>query len=266
MGRLLKIEWMKIKGYRTFWILLAITVVSIPSYNYVIFDFITNRLQVNGQSLLGNPFAFPETWQTVCFHSSFMIFIPALLIITLMTNEFTYKTHRQNVIDGWSRSQFINVKLLEVLILSVVVTGLVFLTILYFGFSNKRNEPDAFTWKDTRYLVYFFVQMISYSMIAFLCALLIKRAGLAMGIYFIYMILEQFVVVILRERYKITAVNYMPEEVTDKLIPFPFGKRVLTGYNKELWEKQVPYYLSVAAAYLLTYYLVARWRFRKSDL
>jgi ABC-2 type transport system permease protein len=222
MGRLLRIEWLKIKNYRTFWILLAIIVVSIPSYNYVIFDFITNRLQVNGQSILGNPFSFPEVWQTVGFHSSFMIFIPALLIITLMTNEFTYRTQRQNIIDGWSRTQFINVKLFEVLLLSLLVTLIVFCTILYFGFSNKKNEGDAFAWKNVRFLFYFFVQMISYSMIAFLCAMLIKRAGLAMGVFFIYMILEQFVVVFFREKYKITAVNYMPEEVTDKLIPFPF--------------------------------------------
>ena len=106
----LRIEWMKIKHYRTFWILLSIVVVSIPAYNYVIYDLIDTKLRVNGQNILGNPFSFPDAWQTVSFNASMLLLIPAILIITLTTNEFTYKTHRQNIIDGWSRSQFIYVK------------------------------------------------------------------------------------------------------------------------------------------------------------
>jgi ABC-type transport system involved in multi-copper enzyme maturation permease subunit len=266
MGNLLRIEWMKIKSYRTFWILLAIIVVAIPSYNYVIYDFFVNRLQANGQSILGNPFAFPDTWQTVAFHSSLLVFIPAILIITLVTNEYSYRTHRQNIIDGWSRNQFISVKLFEVFLLSVFVTLVVFLTVLFFGYFQKTREADYFDWKYARYLFYFFVQMNSYSMIAFLCGMLIKRAGLAMGIFFVYMIMEQFVVVILREKYKITKVNYLPEEVTDRLIPLPFGKRMLIGTNREIWEHHISIYLSIAAFYLIIYCIFATWRFRRADL
>src|SRR4249920_2835928 len=117
MINLLKIEWMKIKNYRTFWILLAITFICIPAFNYSFYDLTDNSFpKIKGKSILGTPFSFPDVWQTVAFNSSLLLFIPAILIITLTTNEFTYKTHRQNIIDGWNRNQFIGVKLIEILL------------------------------------------------------------------------------------------------------------------------------------------------------
>ena len=42
MVSLLKVEWMKVKNYRTFWILLAITVVSIPGISYMLYNLMDN--------------------------------------------------------------------------------------------------------------------------------------------------------------------------------------------------------------------------------
>src|SRR5580704_1643184 len=112
MIRLLKIEWMKVKNYRTFWILLLITIVSMPAFNYTVYDLTNNSFpKVRGKNILGSPFGFPEVWQTVAWNSALLLLIPAVFVITLTTNEFTYRTHRQNIIDGWGRNQFINVKL-----------------------------------------------------------------------------------------------------------------------------------------------------------
>ncbi len=66
-------------------------------------------------------------------------------------------------------------------------------------------------------------------MIAFLIGILIRRAGLAMGVFFIYMIIEQVVVGILRNRYKIDAVDYLPEEVSDRLVPQPYLQKMLAS-------------------------------------
>src|SRR6185503_19749042 len=132
----LKIEWMKVKNYRTFWILLGITLVSIPGINYMFYDIMDNSFPKgrNGQNaLLGSPFACPDVWNTVSWNASLLFIIPALLIITVTTNEFTFKTHRQNVIDGWSRQLFISVKLIEILMLSILCTLVIVLTALGFG-------------------------------------------------------------------------------------------------------------------------------------
>jgi ABC-2 type transport system permease protein len=268
MLKLLQIEWLKLKNYRTFWILLLISVISIPAFNYVIYDMMDNSFpKIKGQSILGSPFAFPDVWQTVTWNSSLLLLIPAILIITLTTNEFTYKTHRQNIIDGWGRSQFINVKLIEVLILSLLISVIVFVTSIAFGYYGNKIPQGVTMFQEVRFAAFFFVEMISYSLIAFLISMLIKRAGLAMGVFFIYMIIEQFVVALLRNKYKISWVDFFPQEVTDMLIPQPYGKKILNGADKiKLWESHIPTYLIIAAVYVVLYCILTNWRFRKSDL
>jgi hypothetical protein len=262
----LGIEWIKVRNYRTFWILFAITIVCIPAFNYSFYDFTDNTFpKIKGQSILGTPFSFPNVWQTVSFNSSLLLFIPAVLIITLTTNEYAYRTHRQNIIDGWSRNQFILVKLFEVFLFSCIVTLVVFITAFVFGLTVKAPEPSSY-FTDSWYVLNFFVQMISYSSIAFLLGMLIRRAGLSMGIFFVYMFIEQFVVAIGRNKFHVKWVNYLPEEVTDVLIPQPYSPRAFRQGNSQDWKDHLPIYLSVAAAYLLIYVFIGVWRFRKSDL
>lgn len=268
MLHLLKIEWLKLKNYRTFWILLGISIISIPAFNYVIYDLMDNSFpKINGKSLLGSPFAFPDVWQTISWNSGLLLLIPAVLIITLTTNEFTYKTHRQNVIDGLSRNQFINVKLIGVLMLSLLMTLVVFLTTLGFGYFANKPQAGVSVFSQLRFTGFFFVEMLSYGLIAFLISMLIKRAGLAMGIFFIYVIMEQFVVGILRNIYKLKAVDYLPQEVTDNLIPQPYAQKLLSSVEKiNLWESKLVIYLAVAAVYVFLYCFITNRRFTKSDL
>ncbi len=268
MLHLLKIEWLKVKNYRTFWILLVITIISIPAFNYVVYDVMDNSFpKINGKSLLGSPFAFPEVWQTVSWNSSLLLLIPAVLIITLTTNEFTYKTHRQNVIDGWSRSQFLHVKLLQVLLLSIFITLVVFMTSWAFGRFGNKVPPEVSVFRNVRFTGFFFAEMLSYSMIAFLIAMLVKRAGLAMGIFFIYMIIEQFAVGILRNKYKIKSVDYLPQEVNDMLLPQPYLSKMIRNADKiTAWENQIPVYLTIAGIYVIVYCIILNWRFTKSDI
>ena len=263
----LRIEWMKVKNYRTFWILLGVIAVCIPAFNYVIFDVTNNTFpKVNGQNILGNPFSFPNVWKTIPYNAGMLLFIPAIFIITLLTNEFTYRTHRQNIIDGWSRGRFIYIKITETVLLSLFVTGIVFLTCLYFGFHTQQRGNADPGWVQFRFVFFFFIEMLSYSMIAMIFAIMIRRAGLAMGIFFLYMIVEQFVVVLGRNKYKVDWVNYLPEEVTDKLIPQPFAPKMLSPDQTAVWQQHIPLYLSIAVIYLLIYIFFVSWRFRKNDL
>lgn len=269
MLTLLRVEWLKVKSYRTFWILLAMTILSIPGINYMIYSVMNNQFPKGkgGHSFVGSPFAFPDAWQTVSWNSSLLFIIPAILIITLTTNEYTFKTHRQNIIDGWSRRQFIMVKMFELLLLSVACTLTVLLTAIAFGCIANKAPTDVSLWHDARFVFFYFVQMISYSTIAFLMTLLIKRAGLAIGAFLIYMMGENIVVGVVHNIYKLDFVNYLPEEVTDGLIPQPYLQKLLRSAGEtSSWEHHIPVYLGVALVYLIIYCAVCGKRFTTSDL
>jgi ABC-2 type transport system permease protein len=114
--------------------------------------------------------------------------------------------------------------------------------------------------------LFFFVQMLSYSLIAFLISMLVKRSGLSMGVFFVYMLIEQFVVGLERNKFKKQWVDYLPEEVTDKLIPQPYTGRLLGQGQQSTWENHLSVYLTLAAVYVLIYVFLTTWRFRKTDL
>ncbi|HXB94292.1 MAG TPA: ABC transporter permease [Puia sp.] len=269
MRNTLWVEWLKVRRYRTFWILLAMTILSIPGWTYFLFDRMKNSFPKGktATAVLGSPFAFPDVWQTVSWNSSLLFIVPAILIITLTTNEFTFRTQRQNVIDGWSRKQFMGAKLVELLLLSIKCTAVVFITTLVFGGLANKVQPGVSIWDGSRFLFFYFVQMLSYSMIAFLMALLIRRAGLAIAAFLIYMLMEEIVVAVLRNLYKLNGVDYLPEEVTDRLIPQPYLRKVLQSPDEMTrWQHHLPIYLLVALLYLIIYCVIAGRRFTTSDL
>src|SRR6185295_15403942 len=108
MYSLLKIEWQKLKTYRTFWTILLLYVVLFPVANILLADLLQKMIGSNKmtQHMIVNYFAFPHVWRAVPYVGGYFLVLPAILLIILVTNEYTFKTHRQNVIDGLSRNQF----------------------------------------------------------------------------------------------------------------------------------------------------------------
>ena len=265
MLHLLKIEWLKIKGYKTFWILTTLFLVSILGVNYFAYNFKQAVSQGNAQAniLFGSPFSFPNVWHTVTYLSSYLLFIPGLMIITSITNEYSYKTHRQNIIDGWSRLQFIHVKIALVVIISFLSTVFVFLTSLLYG----ELAGGAFSLDKIEFIGYYFIQALSYSMLALLLSVLIKRSGLSIGLFFLYsFIIENFLGAILNNMGGIKSASgpgdYLPLNTTDNLIPFPFFRNIVQfGTQPSLYIL-----LGLSVVYLFLYYFISVRKFQTQDL
>ena len=213
---------------------------------------------------MGAPFSFPNVWHTVSYFSSFILFIPGLMLITSITNEYTFKTIRQNIIDGWSRLQFIQVKIALVIILSVISTIFVFLTAFVFG----SFSPDHFSFLKIEFIGYYLIQAVSYSMVALLISLIVKRSGLAIGIFFIYSaIIENMLGAFLNYNTRnMTSFkglgDYLPLNTTDNLIPFPFFRNVIKfGTQPSLYVL-----LALSVIYLGLYYYFSVRKFQTDDL
>jgi len=230
MLHLLKIEWLKIKSYKAFIIILSFFCVGILASNYMVYSVFSN-LSTNQDTQIVvqqfNPFEFSGVWQTVSYISGYLLILPAILLIVLVTNEFTYKTSRQNIIDGLSRAQFIGVKILLAFLLALLSVLLVIATGLFFGF----RSGTSFEWTKFSYVGYFFLKALSYNLIAVLMAVMIRRTGFAIGVYFIYMGAENIIAQLLDVwSLKLKNVNnidlgsmgdYLPMSASDGLLAFP---------------------------------------------
>ena len=226
MGNIIYTEWLKLKKYWAFWLIFLVTTLSYPGINYMFYYEYQQMLGKESKAgamvklLIGNPFELPEAWHTVGFFSSIFVFIPAILVIMLITNEYSFKTQRQNIIDGWSRNQFITGKIISVLFITVLITLLYILITLFIGFVNGATL-GSLNYNQTEYIGYFALQTFSQLSLAFLIGFLVKRAFLGLGLFiFYFLILENYLVAILK-KYASDQGRFLPIEMSDRMIPVP---------------------------------------------
>jgi len=225
MSSLLKTEWLKIKKYPAFWWMLGLVSLAYPAMNYAIYyngyqQQLADKTMGPILRMLPNPFTFPDAWQTVAFISSLFVFLPAIVVIMFITNEYTYKTHRQNIIDGWSRNDFMLSKMIDVGIIALLVTVLYIITAFVIGTVNSGKTPVNF-WQGTKYIGLFLLQLFSQLSIALLIALLVRKAFIALGIFIIYYFPLEPILVELGKKHANGIGEFLPLEISDRLIPSP---------------------------------------------
>jgi hypothetical protein len=274
MLSLIKIEWLKIKKYPAFWWMLGIVTLTYPGTNamfyYGYIQSTTGKEVANNvaKMLLGNPFAFPETWHTVAFMSSNFIMIPAILVIMLVTNEYNYKTHRQNIIDGWSRAQFVSSKLSDVLIISLVTTLMYTLVAAAFGIYADADNLNRWA-EQLQYIPLFLIQTFAQLSIAFLLGFLIKKAFIALGVFLFYdLILEKIAVGFLRFKAN-DAGRFLPIEISNRIIPWPsftnhFGKGAKDWYTQSV--AAIPLFLILTIILTSAIWAFCYWLHKRRDL
>jgi len=259
MLHLLKIEWLKLKNYKAFWIFLGLYVIGLFSINYISFQFQT-EFQKSGIPIELLPYNYPKVYQTSAWISSWLLYFPGMLMILIISNEYTFKTHRQNVIDGATRRQFILSKILVGLILAAVTTLLCFIIALIYGTSFS----GSISFDGIEYIGYCFVQAMCYLFLAMILAVLLRRSGLALAIFFLYgLIFEQLIGNFIDK--KILDSHgfwyYMPLEASDVLIPITFAK--------DIFYKDAPspiVLLTLSLVYVAVYCFLSIRKFETDDL
>jgi ABC-2 type transport system permease protein len=271
---LLKIEWLKIKKYTAFILLSSFFVLGVVATNYIVHEFKKNVIdKVQGSQLIfsGSPFDFDVVWKTVTYYSSFFLMLPALLIVILISNEFNFKTHRQNIIDGWDRMQFLNVKVVLGILLALATTIVVVLTALGFGFASGTS----FSLNGFENVGYFFLKGVTYNLLAILISLLTRKSGVAITVFFIYTILENgislllfFWAIELKRDYNIdwgNLGNYLPMNASDGLLTSPFQN--LTNMAAKFLPSDFNWVvLGFAIVYIILFYAWSKRKMIRSDL
>ncbi|MEY2834738.1 MAG: hypothetical protein RLZZ557_400 [Bacteroidota bacterium] len=271
-----QIEWLKVKHYRAFWVLLSITAISFPGVNAIAYFAFKNAADGPSQGgqlmkmLLGNPFAFPQTFHTTAYLSSFFAFIPAVVVIMLITNEFQFKTHRQNIIDGWQKRTFIWGKFIGVLFITLLVTIFYVAVASTLGFIATKEINGAVLDEKANFIPLFSLQLFSQLSVAFLLGLLIRKAFIAYGIFIFYtFIVENILVGIFKLKSKTLGYDYghfLPFEISDRLIPVPpaIGKFNEVDYKMAMASIEQHVYYSLILTLLV--WFMAFYIYKKRDL
>jgi len=158
-----------------------------------------------------------------------------VVVIMLITNEYSYKTSRQNIIDGWSRNQFMVSKLIDVVIVTVLISVLCFIVSIIIGIINI-NASNVNKWQLSYYAGLFTLQTFAQLSIAFLVGFLVRKAFIALGIFVFYFIVLENVAVAILRYYNYDFRRFLPLAISNRLIPPPVfvGKFDQAAYNKSL--------------------------------
>lgn len=262
MRSLLYIEWLKIKRYRTFWILAGLFMLILPLWNYGISNGI---LQIGSGdiNILNKVYSFNYIWENMGFWTSLFVVVLTVLIIILVTNEYQFRTNRQNIIDGWTRLEFYHAKWGVVVILSLLTTLYVFVTGFLFAISNSSIQEFP---GHIEKLFYTFVLTLNYFSFGLLLSILFKRSGLTIGMLFFYCAFIEFMVKgFLKWRLNTNIGTYMPLQCSDELLPFPVLDMIKTIAKLNESAINNTSYVIASFAWIILYYLIGRRKLMKSD-
>lgn len=135
-------------------------------------------------------FNFPYIWHFNTFITAFFKLFLAIVIVSMMANEYSNKTIKQNLIDGLSKKEFILSKFLTVVTFSLVSTLFVFVVSLILGISYSDYNEYSIIFSDLEFVLAFFVKLMGFFSFCLFLGILVKRSAFALGFLIIWQIFE----------------------------------------------------------------------------
>ena len=229
MIRLLQIEFQKIWKNRSSKIL-SIAYFVILSFIALIasikFNIGTFELHIADQGI----FNFPYIWHFNTYIAAILKFFLAIVIVSMMANEYSYGTLKQNLIDGLSKKEFIQSKILTVVVFALASTVFVFFMSLILGLSFSSYDEVAIIFSDLEYVLAYFVKLVAFFSFFLFLGILVKRSAFAIGFLFIWNIIEGIIIGVLRwnifkgtDTYQ-NITQFLPLESMSNLIKEPFTR------------------------------------------
>lgn len=266
MMKLLRIESMKVLPYRVFQILailyagaflLSVSIVPLIKLNT---NLAHNQDLLNFKSL----YFFPQIWDTFAYFAAKSNIFLAIIVIFLVGNEYSYNTFRQQVVNGLSRQELLNGKMLVIVGIALANT----LMILVFGIIFGLIYSSAFSFHDVFSHLYmlgiYFIQAVGHMIAAMMIAVWLRNKTLAMVVLIVYQFIgEPILRLVLNKFIWFKLGLFFPMRVITRLSPIPdFGILQLLKANTNLKEMAMtlPLWtnLLLALGYSLIFYLITR--------
>jgi len=242
MLRLLRIDLLKLANYKAFWvlnILYAILIVGVP---VGVMEFLKWLKRIGSDFEGFDPMRipvlhFPDIWQNITFVYTFFKIFVAIIVVISISNEFSYKTIRQNVIDGFSRLDFIKSKMSTILLLAIGSTLLVFLTGTLTGIIYSPKFEFATMFTNAEFIFAYFIDLFAFLTFTFFITVYLKRSALTVFILILYPLVEAIIAALLPDSIAVIG-EYFPLQAISNMIEVPFPRyafQEITDYEPIKW-------------------------------
>jgi len=282
MKRYLQIEFLKIQGNNSFKIFSILFVVLLP----LILFFLPTAFK---DGIMGeNTYPFlPKTatiswYYTAYLASWFSLFALSFIIVFHITNEYASKTVRQNIIDGYSKLDYLKSKFTLVIFMAVIATVYIFIVGLAVAAYFKVNQappvesflppsmqalslPTEYgnVFDGVIFVLGYFLQILAYFILAVMVSVIVRKGALAVIIYFSLFFVELIFASQLGQALE-PYVIYLPLHSFSSLVPFFKLESLAVGLTEVdalTWTNSL-----VSIAYMVIFILITKYVFNKRDV
>ncbi|MBC8769009.1 ABC transporter permease subunit [Arenibacter sp. BSSL-BM3] len=228
MLRLLQIEFIKLwnnNASRVLIISYFVLILCMALIAAIKFDIGPIQFNVADQGI----FNFPYIWHLNTWIASGLKLFFAIIIVSMMANEYSNKTLKQNLIDGLSKKEFIASKFLTVFAFSVISTIFVFLVSLVLGLFYSDFTELSIIFSELGYLLAYFIKLVGFFSFCLFLGILVKRSAFALGFLIIWFAIENLGIRFLvwwlaGKEASVTVMKYLPLESMGNLIKEPISR------------------------------------------
>ncbi len=229
MLRLLNIElqklrynrWAKVISIVYFILITFIALIASIEFNFGDFHF-----RVADQGI----FNFPFIWHFNSFIAAILKLFLAIVIVSMVSNEYSYNTLKQNLIDGLGKKEFVLSKFITVVGFALVSTIFLFIVSMILGLSFSDYKEVSIIFSDLEYILAYFIKLVGFFSFCLFLGILVKRSAFALGFLFIWFIFEKILYGLLKwQFFKDTNIaenvlQFFPLESMSNLIIEPFSR------------------------------------------
>lgn len=212
--------------------ILPFTVLVLSSIKINFFGFFTLELGELGI------FNFPIIWHITTFFASYFKLFFAIVVVSMIGNEYSNKTIKQNLIDGLSKKEFILSKFYTIIFFSLLATILIALATFCIGMYYSSYTEASIIIRETEFILAYFIKLVGFFSLCLFFGMLVKRSAFALGFLFVLYILEWVVFWGVVQNTSVETAwkvkGFLPLESMYNLINQPFQRVMMTKFPEKI--------------------------------
>lgn len=219
-------------------------------------------------------FNFPIIWHITTFFAAYFKLFFAIVVVSMIGNEYSNKTIKQNLIDGLSKKEFILSKFYTIVLFSALATVLIGVAAFFIGLYYSSYTEPSIIFSETEFLLAYFIKLVGFFSLCLFFGMLVKRSAFALAFLFILYILEWIIFWIavkattFENAWRIK--SFLPLESMQNLINQPFQRVLMTKYPEKIdmtYDYAVHWYeIAIVVGWTAIFILSSYGLLKKRDL
>ena len=171
-------------------------------------------------------FEFPTVWDYMGYIGNWLTsFFLGFVVIYMVTSEVASKTMRQSIINGLNRKDYFLGKLYTIIAFSVIATVIYMMSTIIIGIIHTDGYDFELIMDNNLAPIRYFLMCMGYTSFAMLIGFTMRRSGLAIFFYLVYVMMLEVVLRYLQVwAWPHESMKWWPMNVIEDLMPNPFFK------------------------------------------